>query len=57
MKKLTTLLVLGPSIASAHGGHVELIGAAHDSFHAMPLAGAAVIVVAIGLAALRGRGG
>lgn len=57
MKKLTTLLVLGPSIASAHGSHIEMAGAAHETFHALPLAGAAVIVVAIGLAALRGRGG
>ncbi|MDJ0640731.1 MAG: hypothetical protein QNJ20_18055 [Paracoccaceae bacterium] len=56
MKKLTTLLVLGPGSAFAHGGHVELAGSAHDSFHAAPLIGVALIVVVIGHAALRRRG-
>ncbi len=56
MKKLATLLVLGPGAAFAHGGHVDLAGPAHGSFHAAPLIGVALIVVAVGLAALRGRG-
>ena len=55
MKKLTTLLVLGPGAAFAHGGHVDMAGPAHDSFHAAPLIGVALIVVAAGLAVLRGR--
>lgn len=57
MKKLATLLVLGPGSAFAHGGHVGLAGPAHDTFHAAPLIGVALIVIALGLAALRGRGG
>ncbi len=55
MKKLTTLLVLGPGAAFAHGGHVDLAGPVHDGFHAAPLIGVVLIVVAVGLAALRGR--
>ena len=55
MKKLTTLLVLGPGAAFAHGGHVEMAGPAHDGFHVAPLIGIALIAVAVGLAVLRGR--
>ncbi len=55
MKKLTTLLVLGPGAAVAHGGHVDLAGPAHDSFHAAPLIGFALIVVALALATWRER--
>ncbi len=55
MKKLTTLLVLGPGAAFAHGGHVDLAGPAHDSYHMAPLIGVALILAAVGLATLRGR--
>jgi hypothetical protein len=56
MKKLTTLLVLGPGAAFAHGGHAELAGPAHDGFHATPWIGVGLIAVALVLALIRERG-
>ncbi len=56
MKKLTTVLVLGPGAAFAHGGHAELAGPAHDSFHAGPWIGVGLIAAALVLALIREQG-
>ena len=55
MKKLTTLLVLGPSAALAHGGHVEFPTMAHDTFHIGPWIAVGLIAAAIVLARFRGQ--
>lgn len=56
MKKLTTLLVLGPGAAFAHGGHAELAGPAHDGLHAAPWIGVGLIAAALVLALIREKG-
>lgn len=60
MKKLTTFLVLGPSAAFAHGGHVDLSGPVHDGYYATPVIGVALAVLAVvlatGLSSVRGQG-
>ena len=55
MKRLTTLLMLAPSAALAHGGHVEMPVAAHDGFHVGPWVAAGLIVAAFVLARIRGQ--
>ncbi|MDJ1015215.1 MAG: hypothetical protein QNJ35_01800 [Paracoccaceae bacterium] len=56
MKMLAAAIALGPGAAFAHGGHVELAGAAHETFHAGPWIGAALIAAALILAWMRERG-
>lgn len=55
MKTLTTLFVLGPGAALAHGAHVELSAVAHDTFHIGPLVAAGLIVAAYAVARSRGQ--
>ncbi len=47
MKKLTTLLMLVPSIALAHGGHAEMPAAAHDTFHFGPWVAVGLLLAAL----------
>jgi len=57
MKKLATLFfAFLPGAALAHGGHAFMTGPAHDSYHVAPVLGIALIVAALALAALKGRG-
>ena len=56
MKMLAAAIALGPGAAFAHGGHVELAGAAHETFHAGPWIGAALIAAALILTWMRERG-
>ncbi len=55
MRKLAALLIVAPGAALAHGGHAEITGIAHDTFHAGPFLGAVAVVVAV-LALARFRG-
>ena len=55
MKTLTTFLMLAPGVALAHGGHVEMSAAAHDTFHIGPWVAAGLIVAAVFLALIRGQ--
>ncbi len=55
MKTLTTLFVLGPGAALAHGAHVELSAVAHDTFHIGPWVAAGLIVAAYAVARSRGQ--
>ena len=55
MKKLTTLLMLAPGAALAHGGHVEMSAVAHDTFHVGPWVAVGLIVAAFILARIRGQ--
>ena len=50
MKKLILALSLCPGAVLAHGGHAPLPEAAHGLSHMAPVAGAVVIVTALGLA-------
>ena len=56
MKKLAAALALAPGAAFAHGGHADLAGPAHETFHAGPWIGVALIAVALILAWMRERG-
>ena len=55
MKKLTTLLMLAPSAALAHGGHFEMASTGHDVFHAGSWIGLTLIAAAFLLARIRGQ--
>ena len=55
MKKLTTLLMLAPGAALAHGGHAGMAGVSHDAFHAGPWIAVGLIAAALVLARIRGQ--
>lgn len=55
MKKLATLLALTPSLAVAHGGHVDMSVVAHDTYHVGPWIGVGLIAAAVVLARIRER--
>ena len=56
MKKIAAVFAVAPGAALAHGGHVELAGAAHETFHAGPWIGVALIAAALILAWMREGG-
>ncbi len=54
MKRLSMPAAMLPGAAFAHGGHMEVSGAAHEAYHGLVYGAIGVVAVVIILALARG---